>query len=92
MIFAKFTEPVVSDAISGLRCSMPPRSLPMPLRPPVENCTIMPGQCLRIPVEEPPELLGIRRRRAVVVADVHVHERGAGLVRGVRRLDLLGRR
>ena len=59
---------------------MPPRSLPTPLRPPVENCTIMSGQCLRIPARKRAELVGIRRRRAVVVADVHVYERGAGFV------------
>ncbi len=37
---------------------MPPRSLPMPLRPPVENCTIMSGQCLRIPTRKRPNFSG----------------------------------
>src|SRR5688572_19661139 len=35
--------------MSGRRCSMAPRSDWSRPRPPVENCTIMPGQCLRTP-------------------------------------------
>src|SRR5687767_5807537 len=35
--------------MSGLRYSMAPRSDWSRPRPPVENCTIMPGQCLRTP-------------------------------------------
>src|SRR3954453_19399908 len=35
--------------MSGLSAIMPPRSLPAPERPPVENCRIMPGQCWRRP-------------------------------------------
>ena len=35
--------------MSGFRAIMPPRSAPLPERPPVENWTIMPGQCLRSP-------------------------------------------
>ena len=45
----KFTEPVASEAMSGLSESMPPRSRPVPERPPVESWVIMPGQCLRMP-------------------------------------------
>src|SRR5215831_3017224 len=37
---------------------MPPRSLPVPLRPPVENCTIMSGQCLRTPSRKRPKRSG----------------------------------
>ena len=35
--------------MSGRSDSMPPRSRPAPERPPVENCTIIPGQCARSP-------------------------------------------
>ena len=43
-------------------------------------------------VEHERETLGRRGRRFVVVAHVQVHERGAGFVGGLRRLDLLGDR
>src|SRR5262245_25556975 len=49
MDVGKFTEPVASDAMSGLRYSMEPRSESPRPRPPVENCTIMPGQCFLTP-------------------------------------------
>src|SRR5687768_8093071 len=49
MPFGKLTEPVASDAISGFRYSIAPRFCCSRPRPPVENCTIMPGQCLRTP-------------------------------------------
>ena len=49
MMVAKLTEPVASDAMSGRCCSELPRSYALRPRPPVENCTIMPGQCLRMP-------------------------------------------
>ena len=39
-------------------CSMPPRSAPTPLRPPVENCTMMSGQCLRMPSRKRPNFSG----------------------------------
>ena len=45
----KFTEPVASEAMSGRRCSMPPRSRPAPERPPVDTCVMISGQCLRMP-------------------------------------------
>src|SRR6185437_3252441 len=48
-LFGKFTEPVASEAMSGFRCSIAPRAAGSRPRPPVENCTIMPGQCLRTP-------------------------------------------
>ena len=48
----KFTDPVESDAMSGRWCSMPPRSEPTPERPPVENWTIISGQCFRIPARK----------------------------------------
>ena len=67
----------------------PAALLPEPLRPPVENCTIMSGHMLAHALEESAELLGIGCRGAVVVAHVNVHERGAGFIGGVRRLDLL---
>ncbi len=35
--------------MSGLSGSIPPRALPAPERPPVESCTIIPGQCRSIP-------------------------------------------
>src|SRR5512132_1476515 len=38
------------------------------------------------------EPLGVRRRSPAVVANVNVHDRGAGLVGGVGGLDLLGGR
>src|SRR5262245_27622845 len=49
MMVGKLQEPDDSDAMSGGCTSMPPRSSPLPDRPPVENCTIMPGQCLSMP-------------------------------------------
>jgi hypothetical protein len=49
MLAGKFTEPVASDAMSGLRPSMAPRAACSRPRPPVENWMIMPGQCLRTP-------------------------------------------
>src|SRR6185437_13737739 len=49
MLVAKFTDPVASDAMSGLRYSIAPRAAWSRPRPPVENCTIIPGQCLRTP-------------------------------------------
>src|SRR4051794_35150895 len=45
----KFTEPVDSDAISGFRYRALPRAAWSRPRPPVENWTIIPGQCLLIP-------------------------------------------
>src|SRR5204863_1297318 len=50
--------PVASDAMSGRWNSIPPRSLPVPLRPPVENCTIMSGQCARTPSRKRPNRSG----------------------------------
>src|SRR3954470_21740697 len=44
--------------MSGLSASMPPRSLPAPERPPVENCRIMPGQCWRRPSCSPANFSG----------------------------------
>ena len=41
----KLTEPVESEAMSGLRYSAQPRAEGSRPRPPVENWTIMPGQC-----------------------------------------------
>ena len=35
--------------MSGLSGSIPPRACPAPDRPPVDSCTIMPGQCASIP-------------------------------------------
>ena len=52
MIVGKLHEPVASEAMSQPRCSMPPRSEPLPERPPVENCTIMPGQAFRNPASK----------------------------------------
>src|SRR5687768_12708443 len=49
MLVGKFTEPVASDAMSGLRYSIAPRCAGSRPRPPVENCTMIPGQCLRTP-------------------------------------------
>ena len=49
MMAGKFTDPVASEAMSGLRWSALPRAEGSRPRPPVENCTIMPGQCLRTP-------------------------------------------
>ena len=45
----KLHDPVDSEAMSGRCFSMPPRSAPWPERPPVENWTIMPGQCVSSP-------------------------------------------
>ncbi len=45
----KFTEPVESEAMSGRRSSALPRWEASRPRPPVENCTIMPGQWRRTP-------------------------------------------
>ena len=45
----KLHEPVASEAMSGRRCSIAPRSSRARPRPPVENCTMMSGQCRRIP-------------------------------------------
>src|SRR5579862_2196964 len=44
----KFTDPVASEAISGLRKSALPRTAGSRPRPPVENCTMMPGHSERI--------------------------------------------
>src|SRR5215211_5742602 len=49
MMVGKFTDPVESEAMSGFRCSEEPRALGSRPRPPVENWTIMPGQCCRTP-------------------------------------------
>ena len=75
--------------MSGFRCSMPPRSDPTPERPPVENCTMMSGQCEPDAFEESRELVRIGGGGLIVVAHVHVHQRRAGLVARVRGLDLL---
>src|SRR3954451_3564899 len=45
----KLTEPVESEAMSGLRESAEPRADGSRPRPPVENCTIIPGQCFSTP-------------------------------------------
>ncbi len=49
MMVGKLTDPVESDAMSGRRSSALPRAEGSRPRPPVENCTIIPGQCLRTP-------------------------------------------
>ena len=63
--------------MSGRWCSMPPRSEPTPERPPVENCTMMPGQMLADALLEVGELVRVRGGGLIVVADVDVHQRGA---------------
>src|SRR3954452_12348912 len=45
----KFTEPVDSEAMSGFSDRALPRAAGSRPRPPVENCTIIPGQCRRTP-------------------------------------------
>ena len=76
--------------MSGRSASIAPRSRPAPERPPVENCTIMPGAVLAQALEQPPEPLRVGGRRLVVVAHVAVHDAGAGLEGRLRALDLLG--
>ena len=49
MMVGKLTDPVDSDAMSGRCCSALPRAAWSRPRPPVENCTIMPGQCFITP-------------------------------------------
>src|SRR5688572_28524577 len=49
MMVAKLTEPVASEAMSGLSLIAAPRSSAARPRPPVENWMIMPGQCFRMP-------------------------------------------
>src|SRR3954471_4181209 len=44
--------------MSGLSGSIPPRSRPAPERPPVENWTIIPGQCFRRPSMSRPNFSG----------------------------------
>src|SRR3569623_1672403 len=51
-------EPVESEAMSGLSGSMPPRSRPLPERPPVESWMIMPGQCFLSPSTSRPKRSG----------------------------------
>ena len=55
----KLHEPVESEAMSGFSCSMPPRSEPLPERPPVENWMIMPGAVLAHPLLHLGEQRGI---------------------------------
>src|SRR3982750_1044666 len=45
----KLTEPVESEAMSGFRYSAEPRADGSRPRPPVENCTIIPGQRFSTP-------------------------------------------
>jgi len=49
MIVGMLTDPVLNDAMSGRSSSALPREAGSRPRPPVENCTIMPGQCRRTP-------------------------------------------
>src|SRR5215469_7376278 len=44
--------------MSGLSGSIPPRSRPVPDRPPVDSWTIIPGQCLLRPSNRRPNLSG----------------------------------
>ncbi len=75
--------------MSGLSDSMPPRSVPTPDRPPVENWMIMPGQWRAIPACTAAKRSGFGGRRLIVIADMDMDEAGAGLVGLVRCLDLL---
>ena len=81
------TEPVASDAMSGFKSSIEPRFSSSRPRPPVENCTIMPGQWRLTPACTRSKRAGIRGRRARVVAHVNVHQGRARLERLVR-IDL----
>ncbi len=75
--------------MSGRSGSMPPRACPAPERPPVESCTIMPGQCVSHAVLQPGKSIGIRCRPPLVVPDVAMNDARARLERLVRALDLL---
>src|SRR6476660_1864666 len=54
----KLTDPVASEAMSGFRKSELPRDCGSRPRPPVENCTIMPGQWVRMPLHTLPKRSG----------------------------------
>ncbi len=88
MIVGKLHEPVASEAMSQPRCSMPPRSEPLPERPPVENCTIMPGQAFRKPASKRRKALRIRGWRLVVFAHMDMGDGGARFKGGAGGLHL----
>ncbi len=78
--------------MSGRSGNMPPRSRPAPDRPPVESCTIMPGQCCLEPFLQARKAFGVGGRFALVVAHVAMGDGGPGLECVMGAFDLFGDR
>ena len=69
---------------------MPPRACPAPDRPPVESCTIMPGQCLFNPSISRAKRSGSEVGFALIIADMAMGDGGPGLEGLLRGLHLFG--